>query len=67
MVRPRTTGRTSRGNWPDAQNLEVGKRNARINELDKQITFLQGAIGAEPGAIFQFEAESDCRPYDVKQ
>ena len=52
---------------PDAQNLEVGKRNARINELDKQITFLQGAIGAEPGAIFQFEAESDGRPYDVKQ
>lgn len=52
---------------PDPQNLEVGKRNAAINGLDDRITFLQGAIGAQPGATFQFQAESDGRPYEVAQ
>lgn len=52
---------------PDPQNLEVGKRNAAINGFESRISFLQGAIGAEPGATFQFEAESDGRPYEVTQ
>jgi FkbM family methyltransferase len=52
---------------PDPAYLEVGKRNAALNGLQDAITFGQGAVGAEPGSLVSFVAESDGEPYDVKQ
>jgi FkbM family methyltransferase len=52
---------------PDPAYLEVGKRNAALNGLQDAITFGQGVVGAEPGSLVSFVAESDGKPYDVKQ
>lgn len=52
---------------PDPHNMDVGQLNARLNGLTSSITFVQGAIGSEPGSTFEFTAESDGRPYTVAQ
>jgi FkbM family methyltransferase len=52
---------------PDPHNMEVGELNARLNSLTDSITFVRGAIGAEPGSTFEFTAESDGQPYEVAQ
>jgi FkbM family methyltransferase len=52
---------------PDPHNLEVGRLNAELNGCTDQITFVRGAIGAEPGNTFEFVAESDLKPYTVTQ
>jgi FkbM family methyltransferase len=50
---------------PDPTYLEVGRRNAVLNDVAEQITFLNGAIGATPGIVEPFTAESDRREYSV--
>lgn len=52
---------------PDPAYLEIGKRNAELNGLQDAITFAQGAVGSEPGSTVAFVAESDKKPYEVKQ
>jgi FkbM family methyltransferase len=52
---------------PDPANLAIGKRNAELNGLSEAIVFGQGAVGAEPGSLVSFVAESDGNPYDVTQ
>jgi FkbM family methyltransferase len=44
---------------PDPANLEVGRRNARLNDADIEIEFLHGAIGDAPGEMLEFTNESD--------
>ena len=39
---------------PDPANLEVGRRNARLNRLDDRITFVRAAIGDHPGELMDF-------------
>jgi len=43
---------------PDPVYLDIGRRNARLNSLSEQITFLPGAVGNAPGSIIEFVAES---------
>jgi FkbM family methyltransferase len=52
---------------PDPAYLEIGKRNAKLNGLQDAITFGHGAVGSEPGSTVSFVAESDKKPYEVKQ
>jgi len=52
---------------PDPPYLDTGKRNAALNGLQDAITFRQGAVGAEPGSLASFVAESDGKAYDVEQ
>jgi FkbM family methyltransferase len=52
---------------PDPANLDVGRRNARLNDADGRIEFLHGAIGEEPGASLRFVNESDGGITDVVQ
>jgi FkbM family methyltransferase len=44
---------------PDPGYLEVGRRNAELNGLGERVSFVQAAIGDEPGAELAFQCESD--------
>jgi FkbM family methyltransferase len=52
---------------PDPAYLQVGRRNAALNELSEQVTFIQAAIGDRPGVSMTFRAESDDSDYQVDQ
>lgn len=52
---------------PDPAYLEVGRRNAALNQLTDEVTFVQAAIGDRPGEPMTFRAESDGRDHQVKQ
>lgn len=52
---------------PDPHNLKIGEFNAELNGVTDRITFVHGAIGAEPGRTFDFAAESDGARYTVEQ
>jgi FkbM family methyltransferase len=52
---------------PDPAYLEVGRRNAALNQLDNRVTFKHAAVGVEPEQDMQFRAESDGRSYTVPQ
>jgi FkbM family methyltransferase len=52
---------------PDSAYLEVGRRNAALNDLSDAVTFVHAAIGDEPGRSMPFQAESDGHEYPVQQ
>jgi FkbM family methyltransferase len=52
---------------PDPVYLQVGARNAKLNDLMGRIDFVHGAVGARPGEIMQFRAESTGEPTAVVQ
>jgi len=52
---------------PDPAWLEVGRRNAVLNGFTDRVDFVRAAIGAEPGAMLAFRAESDGQFHDVVQ
>jgi len=52
---------------PDPAYLEVGRRNAALNDLSRSVTFVHAAIGDRPGQTMVFRAESDGREYAVEQ
>jgi FkbM family methyltransferase len=52
---------------PDAAYLEVGRRNAALNRASAAVTFMPGAIGADPGEQMDFVAESDGGTHRVVQ
>jgi len=52
---------------PDRAYLEVGRRNAVLNDLSSAVTFLPAAIGERPGQTMSFCAESDGQEYTVEQ
>ena len=52
---------------PDPRYLEVGRRNASLNGFDDRVTFINAAIGREPGRKVRFVAESDSLEFDVEQ
>jgi FkbM family methyltransferase len=49
---------------PDPAFLEVGRRNADLNQVADRITFLHGAVSDQHGSI-PFVAESDGQEYTV--
>ena len=51
---------------PDPNNMEVGRRNAKLNIAGEKVTFIAGAIGADPGGKMIFENESDGRSTEVE-
>lgn len=52
---------------PDPAWIEVGRRNADLNGYRDRTRFVQAVIGAEPGELLAFEAESDARTYHLPQ
>lgn len=52
---------------PDFPYLGVGRRNAALNGFSDRITFFHAAIGAQPGHLLAFPAESDGQPHEVVQ
>ena len=52
---------------PDPRNLEIGRRNAKINGLDDRMLFLAGAIGPHPGTPLNIGAESGGKEHFVDQ
>ena len=52
---------------PDPAFLEVGRRNAALNDLTDRVTFVHGAVGGQPGETLEFVAESDGQPHQVAQ
>jgi FkbM family methyltransferase len=52
---------------PDPAYLEVGRRNAVLNDLSTAVTFLHAAIGDRPGQTMSFCAESDGQEHTVEQ
>lgn len=50
---------------PDEIFLEVGRRNAALNGRD--VAFVRGAVGAEPGRSLRLRADSDGREITVTQ
>ena len=52
---------------PDGAWLDVGRRNAALNDLSERVKFVHAAIGSEPGCELQFLAESDGQVHTVDQ
>jgi FkbM family methyltransferase len=52
---------------PDPANLEVGRRNAALNDLSAAVTFVHAAVGDQPGQPLAFPAESNGEGYQVNQ
>ena len=52
---------------PDPAYLEVGRRNAALNDLTDRVTFVHGAVGGQPGESLEFVAESDGQRHQVAQ
>ena len=52
---------------PDPAFLEVGRRNAALNDLTDRVTFVHGAVGGPPGESLEFVAESDGQRHQVAQ
>lgn len=50
---------------PDPANLEVGRHNFALN--GRTGVFLHGAVGARPGQLLSFVAESTGEPVEVEQ
>jgi FkbM family methyltransferase len=44
---------------PDPAYLEVGRRNVALNDLGDRVLLRPGVVGAEPGVLLPFTAESD--------
>lgn len=52
---------------PDPVFIEVGRRNAALNDLADRVTFVHAAIGADHGQTLPFTAESDGQVHHVAQ
>lgn len=52
-----TTGSRVVAIEPDPSYMGVGVRNAALNGLTDRVTFVEGAVGAEPGAVLDFPCE----------
>jgi FkbM family methyltransferase len=52
---------------PDPAYLSVGRRNWALNDLTADVTFINGAVGDNPGKPMDFVAESDGQRYAVAQ
>ncbi|GGF11280.1 FkbM family methyltransferase [Subtercola lobariae] len=50
---------------PDPVNLDLGRRNAELNGVADRITFIQAAIGDDPGATIRIRTESDNLERDI--
>ncbi|MCU1476038.1 MAG: hypothetical protein JWQ64_731 [Subtercola sp.] len=50
---------------PDPANLELGRRNTALNGFTDRITFIQAAIGDEPGKTIRIRTESDNEERDI--
>lgn len=50
---------------PDPAFLEVGRRNADLNDVADRVTFVHGAVGDQSGDSIPFVAESDGQEYSV--
>ncbi|ADJ43224.1 hypothetical protein AMES_1401 [Amycolatopsis mediterranei S699] len=60
------TGRVV-GLEPDPAWIDVGRRNAALNDCEDRIRFVRGALGDAPGEPLAFEAESDGQVHHVPQ
>ncbi len=52
---------------PDPDYLEVGRRNAHLNNAHDRVRFVHGAIGPSPGDYIRFPSQSDDESYEVVQ
>jgi FkbM family methyltransferase len=51
---------------PDPNNLEIGRRNATLNELVNRVRFIQGWVGAVESSSHEALAESIAQPLKLK-